>query len=641
MSFIKQHWSLDQLSKLALSDPEQALAGLQEWVKTARHLGDNGQLSIGQYELARCLRALNRLGEAVEASSEACAMAEATADLRSLNHALTFHAMLMDDMGRSEEALNLVERAMSLDYALEPEDLASAKGICGALLCRMGRLDEGLQALREAIVVPELPYTSRLMRHMALVWQLADDAQRPQEAAHEWEMVQVSISREPIAGRLATALAATELCILSTLRCSDRLQAASEALLASHINNPHYATGWALMLALESLAATGHTEAAQWLIETLERQPVELRKPDLDRWARACRTLALMRSDDTAQAQRARAAELDADDSAATNQDARLLVMQLRNLDYRHSLANSRKDTRRLRQEMLRREREVRNARSFPSLLDELSQLHDYQDVDVDGLHPGQLGFHLVYQPFVDMSTGAIKGAEVLLRLNHPARGQLSPAEFIPRLDVSGEIEEVGRWVISEACRQLHRWQANFPSHVLAVNVSAAQLEVSGLADHVASQLRAHGLPPGVFELEVTETMASVESRTMITELERLRALGIGVSIDDFGTGYSNFARLLDLQPGKIKIDRSLVNRITTGQRQNQTVGALIHAAHSMGLSVTAEGIEHTEQAHVLSELNCDYAQGYLLSKPVDCMEMTRLLKLPIGHWQELLSPAG
>jgi len=230
----------------------------------------------------------------------------------------------------------------------------------------------------------------------------------------------------------------------------------------------------------------------------------------------------------------------------------------------------------------------------------------------------------LHYQPKVDLRTGAICGAEALVRWNHPEKGLLFPGHFVPLAEQSGLMVSMGEYVIAAALEQLQTWRAGgLPPLVMSVNISARQLR-SGLADYVARALRMAGVDPRALELELTES-AAVESLDLTTaELSELRAIGVRCSIDDFGTGYCGLSYLSRLPIDVLKIDRSFINAMSAADAS--IVKAIIALGHSLGLRVVAEGVETPEQLAYLVERDCDEVQGYLFSKPVPADEFTRLL---------------
>ncbi len=228
--------------------------------------------------------------------------------------------------------------------------------------------------------------------------------------------------------------------------------------------------------------------------------------------------------------------------------------------------------------------------------------------------------FFLVYQPIVHIGTRRISGFEALVRWNHPENGAVSPAEFIPVSEGTGQIMHIGRWVLMEACHTMARWRSRFPEFsemTVSVNLSARQLSQPGVVELVAEVLRETGLPPRCLHLEVTETMLMENPEFSNMTLKRLKELGVKLCIDDFGTGYSSLAYLQEFPIDTLKVDRSFVGRMSREPGNFKIVQAVVALAHSLGLDVVAEGVEEEEQRIMLSELRCEGGQGFLFSRPV------------------------
>lgn len=236
----------------------------------------------------------------------------------------------------------------------------------------------------------------------------------------------------------------------------------------------------------------------------------------------------------------------------------------------------------------------------------------------------GQLELH--FQPVVRMPGGVVEGLEALLRWTHPELGQVPPAKFIPVAEDSGLIMEIGIWVLREACREVARWRRELPTagslHV-AVNLSARQLRDPGLVDAVQDALLEHDLPPAALCLELTESLL-MENPTAAAELlGSLHSLGVRLSIDDFGTGYSSLAHLKRFPVDHVKIDRAFVEGLQDEDSSDESlVVAIIAMARALGMATIAEGVETTEQHQRLVALGCDFAQGYLFSRPVPAAEV-------------------
>ena len=224
-------------------------------------------------------------------------------------------------------------------------------------------------------------------------------------------------------------------------------------------------------------------------------------------------------------------------------------------------------------------------------------------------------GLRLAYQPIVDARSGAEVGREALLRWRHPVRGEISPELFVPIIEDSGLIHQIGDWAIREACIEAASWPEAL---TVAVNVSAAQLSGAGLAKTVLSALATSGLAPGRLELEVTESVFLGDDAATLASLERLRALGVRMVLDDFGKGYSSFGYLSRARFSKIKIDQSFVRAAATGERESAAiVHAILALARGLGVETTAEGVETAEQAAVMRRFGCDQLQGFYFGRPV------------------------
>jgi diguanylate cyclase (GGDEF)-like protein/PAS domain S-box-containing protein len=224
----------------------------------------------------------------------------------------------------------------------------------------------------------------------------------------------------------------------------------------------------------------------------------------------------------------------------------------------------------------------------------------------------------LHYQPQAEISSGEIVGVEALVRWQHPQRGMISPAEFIPVAEEIGLIGRLGEWVLNEACRQAVAWQrAGLPHMPVAVNLSALQLRSPDFLDRVRSALQTAGLDAHWLELELTESVLMHQVDSVMQTLAGLSALGIRIAIDDFGTGYSSLAYLRRLSIDKLKIDRSFIRDLSVDPEDALIVATIIRMAHSLRLKVIAEGVEASEQLATLRAQGCDEIQGYHLSRPL------------------------
>jgi diguanylate cyclase (GGDEF)-like protein len=230
----------------------------------------------------------------------------------------------------------------------------------------------------------------------------------------------------------------------------------------------------------------------------------------------------------------------------------------------------------------------------------------------------------VVYQPLVDLASRRMVGVEALVRWNHPTRGPVGPADFIPVAEECGLIDAVGAVVLRKACAQFTRWQAMSDlaaPALLAVNLSRAQIGNAGLVDQVAGVLRECGMRPAQLQLEVTESLAAQDERVQRT-LRELKTLGVRLALDDFGTGYSSLACLHQMPVDTVKIDRSFVKHAETVEYHRVLIEATIRVARTLGMTTVAEGIETEGQADLMLALQCDRGQGYLFARPLDAQAL-------------------
>jgi diguanylate cyclase (GGDEF)-like protein/PAS domain S-box-containing protein len=240
-------------------------------------------------------------------------------------------------------------------------------------------------------------------------------------------------------------------------------------------------------------------------------------------------------------------------------------------------------------------------------------------------LERGELKLH--YQPTIDLRTSKIVGFEALVRWQHPTRGLMSPLDFIPIAEGTGLIVPLGRWVLTEACRQAVEWTAQGADPVkMSVNVSVRQFDRDDLAAVVAEVLAETGMPAGQLCLEMTESVLMTDTEENLAQLVRLKALGVTLAIDDFGTGYSSLAYLRRFPVDTLKIDRSFVERIGEQSDDVALANTIVQLGRSLGMTTVAEGIEEYGQLAALRDMGCDYAQGYYFSRPVPADEAARLL---------------
>jgi len=240
-------------------------------------------------------------------------------------------------------------------------------------------------------------------------------------------------------------------------------------------------------------------------------------------------------------------------------------------------------------------------------------------------LDEGQL--HLLYQPIVSIETGEVMGVEALARWLHPQRGPVAPREFITVAEQSGLILELGRWVLSEACRQAQAWRVIAPDIRLSVNASGRQVQRRDFVDEVAAVVDQYDIPPGGLAVELTESVLMHEGLGTPGKLAALHDLGALVAIDDFGVGYSSLGYLQRFPIDILKIDKSFVDNLgADGGRAGALARAVISMAHALGMEAIAEGVELPAQRDELWSLGCPLAQGYLYARPLPPEAITATL---------------
>ena len=241
----------------------------------------------------------------------------------------------------------------------------------------------------------------------------------------------------------------------------------------------------------------------------------------------------------------------------------------------------------------------------------------------------------LYYQPIVNLSDNCLLGFEALIRWQHPSKGWISPAEFIPIAEETGEIVPLGEWVLRAVCQQLQAWQQTCPDALppsVNFNVSAVQLRETHLADRFGEILQKTGIAASCLKLEITESVLMSEGRPEMTALDGLRSLGLALYIDDFGTGYSSLSRLHEIPVSAIKIDRAFIQRLDAATLADRNTGnafvqTIVGLAASLGAGTVAEGIETPTQRERLLDLGCEVGQGYLFSRPLDATAATQFLR--------------
>jgi len=235
--------------------------------------------------------------------------------------------------------------------------------------------------------------------------------------------------------------------------------------------------------------------------------------------------------------------------------------------------------------------------------------------------------FVLYYQPKVLTSTNEIVGVEALIRWQHPEKGLVPPNEFIPLLENTGLINQVGEWVLRTACRQNKQWQdAGYPPVKMAVNISARQFRSESIVTSVRDTLHDTGLEPKYLELELTESLFVDNVEKAIRTMILLKDIGVYIAIDDFGTGYSSLNYLRQFPVDVLKIDRTFIRDLTTSSKDIAIAKAIATMASSLDMGVIAEGVEDMSQVSILKDNGCDEVQGFLYSKPVAADEIEGFL---------------
>lgn len=244
--------------------------------------------------------------------------------------------------------------------------------------------------------------------------------------------------------------------------------------------------------------------------------------------------------------------------------------------------------------------------------------------------------FELYFQPKISLRSGAIVGAEALIRWNHPSLGLVFPDDFIPIAENTGMIIQIGEWVIQEAARRVQQWQkAGIAPLKLAVNLSGRQFTSPSLLYQIADALNRYEIKPQFLEFEVTESIAMISLQESLKVLHQLRDLGVGVHIDDFGTGYSSLAYLKQFPVDTLKIDKAFIMNMLEDQDDRTIVETIVSMSKAMGLKIVAEGVETLEHVKMLKKMGVDFGQGYYFSKPIPFVQFDRLYRVNLVKMKE------
>jgi diguanylate cyclase (GGDEF)-like protein len=237
--------------------------------------------------------------------------------------------------------------------------------------------------------------------------------------------------------------------------------------------------------------------------------------------------------------------------------------------------------------------------------------------------------FRLVYQPIYNLDDLSLVAVEALLRWDHPTLGLVEPDEFIPILEQSGQIQEVGRWVLNEACERMAVWHSKGDTLDISVNVSGRQLDHDDIVDHIREALEISDLDPARLIIEVTETALMRDSAHTAVRLKAIKELGVRIAVDDFGTGYSSLAYLQQFPVDCLKIDRRFTSAITTSPESKALIRTLVQLGRDLGLKTLAEGVETATEMDHLRDEHVNEAQGFLLSRPLEPQVLEDQILLP------------
>jgi EAL domain-containing protein (putative c-di-GMP-specific phosphodiesterase class I) len=246
-----------------------------------------------------------------------------------------------------------------------------------------------------------------------------------------------------------------------------------------------------------------------------------------------------------------------------------------------------------------------------------------------EAIRTDQLLVH--YQPQADVATGWIRGAEALIRWQHPERGLLAATDFIPAAERSGQITEIGRFVLAASTRQWQRWNSQGIKLEIAVNLAPIDFLDVSLPGEITALLVEHKMPPEYLLLEITERTLLAGEQRVRKVLKELNRIGVRLAIDDYGTGYSSLATLRQLPIQQVKLDRCFVTGIPTDKQNDEIVRSTVHLAHALGVTVVAEGVETEPELQRLASHGCDIAQGYLIGRPEPPDQLTQFIERQRG----------
>jgi EAL domain-containing protein (putative c-di-GMP-specific phosphodiesterase class I) len=241
--------------------------------------------------------------------------------------------------------------------------------------------------------------------------------------------------------------------------------------------------------------------------------------------------------------------------------------------------------------------------------------------------------FEVLFQPIISLQDGKIIGFEALLRWHHKMHGLIMPKDFIPIAEETGLIHLLGLWVLRQACSQVKQWQGQVKSEnsglpiSINVNISGKQFSNMDMASQIENTIREFGIPPSTLNIEITESLLVESKLPLYQELEKIRELGVNLQVDDFGEGYSSFGYLQSLPVNSLKIDSAFIHRLGVHGHNSEIVRSIVSLGKSLGMSVTAEGVETEAQYRLLKELGCPLVQGYYFSEPLSGEKAGELLQ--------------
>jgi len=259
------------------------------------------------------------------------------------------------------------------------------------------------------------------------------------------------------------------------------------------------------------------------------------------------------------------------------------------------------------------------------------TQTHTYDELTLyNDMHEALAKdqFEVYYQPLVDAKSKEVVSAEALIRWRHPKYGMISPDIFIPIMEQTGFIVDLGRFVLDEVLKQQKRWALfKFKEVEVSVNISLLELETGEFVEHVIERLKYHQATPELLKFEITEGLAMQHEKHSAQQFLELRKLGIGIVLDDFGTGYTSFSYLKRFPATVLKIDKVLIDYIMTNEEDQRIVRSIIDLGHSLGMKIVVEGVETQEMSDLLEKYGCDYMQGFFFSRPLPVFEFQKMLR--------------